>query len=69
MICSAVGKRTTDFDALTEDQRVDIERLLTIFWKTKPADCSVKRVLCEEKDCPAEPEETFCYDFRQVCGL
>lgn len=69
MICSVAEKRTTDLDTLTEDQRADIERLLMMIWKTKPADSSVKRVFFEERDCPDESEEFFCYDSRQVCGL
>jgi hypothetical protein len=69
MLCSAVEKRRTDLDALTEDQRADIDRLLMIVWKTKPADCSVKRVYFEERHYPDEPGEYFCHDFRQVCGL
>lgn len=70
MICPAAEKkRAIDLDALTEDQLADIDRLLIIVWKTKPANCSVKSGLFEEIHCADEPEESFCYDFQQACGL
>ncbi|MBA4390452.1 MAG: hypothetical protein C0399_05895 [Syntrophus sp. (in: bacteria)] len=70
MICqTAEKKRTTDLDALTEDQWADIDRLLMIVWKTKPTNCSVKSGFFEERHCTDEPEESFCYDFQQACGL
>lgn len=69
MICSMVEKRTTDLDALTEDQRADIDRILIIVWKTKPTDYYVKRVYLEIRRCPDEPEESFRHDFQQVCAL
>lgn len=62
-------EKRTELEVLTDDQRADIERLLMIVWKTKPANYSARHRCFNEECCPGEPEESLFYDFRQVCGL
>jgi translation initiation factor 1 (eIF-1/SUI1) len=70
MIRLAMERKTiTGLDDLTEDQRADIDRLLTILWKTCPGGCSVKKGIFEDRQYAGESEEALGFHFLQASGL